>query len=47
MIKLIIFEVINLTIIQLTTSIFRIKKGKGVKSTLYFKIGFGKIRGDE
>jgi len=47
MLKLIIFEVINLTIIQLMNSTFRMKKGKGVQSNPHFKIGFVKIRGDK
>jgi len=42
MMKLIIFEVIDPAIIQLMTSTFRIKTGKGVQSNPYFKIGLGK-----
>jgi len=45
MLKLIIFEVINLGIIQLKTSTFRIKTGKGVQSNPYFKIGLEKSGG--
>jgi len=45
MLKLIIFGIINLAIIQLMNSTFRTKTGKGVQSTPYFKIGLGKSGG--